>query len=78
MNNGIIRINVIGKILKGDNKGWYILVKDDFEDTGGFLIFISKDPKFNSDEGCDYWVEQYKNLIGFFKESHWKIQWFDE
>jgi len=77
MNNIIIKINVVGKILEGDNKGWHVLIKEDFEETGGYLIFISKDQKFNSREGCDYWVEKYDNIIGFFEESKWKIQWFE-
>lgn len=75
MNNELIKINVIGKILKGDNENWYLLVKEDFENTGGYLILIAKDLNFASDEGCDYWVEKYSNLIAFFEESKWKIQW---
>jgi hypothetical protein len=71
----MIKINVIGKILKGDNLNWFIRIQDDAEHTGGYLILISKDPKFTSADGCDYWVENYENLIGFFKESNWKISW---
>lgn len=78
MTNKIIKINVIGKILEGDNENWYVLIKEDFENTGGYLILISKDPDFISIEGCDYWVEKYSNLRGFFDESNWKIQWLDE
>ena len=75
MNNEIIEINVIGKILEGDTKNWFVLVKEDFDNTGGYLIFISKDKTFASGEGLDYWVEKYDNLIGFFEESKWKIEW---
>ena len=75
MNNQNIKINVVGKILEGDTKDCYVLVQNDFENTGGYLILISKDPNFASGDGCDYWVEKYDNLIGFFKESKWKIKW---
>lgn len=74
----IIKINVIGKIIEGDNKGWYVLIQEDFENTGGYLILISKDPSFQSGLGCDYWVEKYRNLVGFFNESRWQVHWFNE
>jgi hypothetical protein len=76
--NKMIKINVLGKILEGDNEGWYLLVQKDFENTGGYLILISKDPDFASAEGCDYWVEKYHHLLEFFKESRWKIQWLEK
>ena len=77
MNNEMIRVNMLGKILEGDNKNWYVMIQEDFENTGGYLILISKEPDFTSGEGCDYWVEKYSNLIGFFEESKWKIHWLD-
>ena len=75
MNKTNIEINAIGKILEGDTTGWYVLIKEDFENTGGYLILISKDPSFSSGEGLDYWVETYDNLKGFFEESKWQIDW---
>ena len=78
MTKEIIKINVIGKILEGDNESWYVLVQEDFKNTGGYLILISKDPDFASTEGCDYWVEKFCNLRGFFEESKWKVHWLDE
>jgi len=78
MKSEIIKINVRGKIIEGDNESWYILIQEDFENTGGYLILLSKDPNFTSDEGCDYWVEKYSNLVGFVEESRWKIHWLGE
>lgn len=75
MNNQTIKINVIGKILEGDNKGWYVRVEEDFENTGGYLILVSERNDFLSTQGYDYWVEKYENLIGFFQESKWQIEW---
>lgn len=75
MNKTNIEINKIGKILKGDNENYYILIKEDFENTGGYLIYISEDSNFKSENCFDYWVEKLENLVGFFEESRWEIKW---
>ena len=77
MNNANVRINVTGKILNGDNLGWYVVVQEDFENTGGYLVLVSPDQNFLSNNGCDYWVEKYGDLVDFFSESHWQIRWLD-
>ncbi len=41
-----MKIGVMGKIVEGGNKEFYVLVKEDFDESGGYLILISKDPKF--------------------------------
>jgi hypothetical protein len=78
MNKQIIKTNVVGRILEGDNRGWYIKIQEDFENSGGYLILVSDDQNFLSDKGFDYWVEKYDNLIGFFEESNWKIEWIND
>ncbi|CUI18070.1 conserved hypothetical protein (plasmid) [Candidatus Protochlamydia naegleriophila] len=75
MTRANIEINKIGKILKGDNENYYILIKEDFENTGGYLIYVSEDLNFKSGNGFDYWVEKLENLVGFFEESKWEIKW---
>jgi hypothetical protein len=71
------RINTIGKILEGENKGHYVLIQDDFQNTGGYLILISNESSFTSDDGIDYWVETLEDLNNFFEESKWKINWLE-
>ena len=68
-----IKINIIGKVLKGDGVGSFIKILDDRENTGGFLIIFSQDRSFT--QVFDGWVEDYKNLKQFFEESDWDIDW---
>lgn len=68
-----IEIGKIGRIVEGDDKGQYIRIVDDAENTGGFLILISSTNTF--EEGFDSWVENLDSLQGFFEESNWLIEW---
>jgi len=68
-----IIFNKIGKILEGDDTGYFIKIINDIESTGGYLILISKDKSFKS--GFDSWVENKKMLEKYFEESHWSIDW---
>ncbi|GEP40878.1 hypothetical protein BGE01nite_01690 [Brevifollis gellanilyticus] len=68
-----IQIGVKGRILEGDEAGHFILVQNDEENTGGFLILTASDEEMI--EGHDAWVEDYKQLEAYFDESHWKIDW---
>ncbi len=70
-----IKINTLGKITKGENSGWYVIVKDDTNYSGGFYILISKIPYGEFPEGFDYWVEQKNDLPIFFKEANWDVFW---
>ena len=72
-----IEINKIGKILKGDNLNYYVLIQKDFGSTGGYLIFISEESNFKSGNGFDYWVETLEDLFCFFEESNWEVKWSD-
>lgn len=79
MNEMEIKIGVIGKIIEGDLCGWFLKIKEDFDESGGYLILISKDSNLSKySEGYDYWAEDkniVKEMINGFK---WKIQWLDE
>ena len=76
MNENEIKIGVVGKIIGGDLCGWYFLVKEDFEESGGYLILISKDPSISKyADGYDYWAENKNSLLNMFTAFNWNIQW---
>lgn len=60
-----------GKIIEGVNKGWEVLVKDNSEDSGGFLVFVSK----GNDGYVEDWVQDKEELRELFLRKEWKIAW---
>jgi len=72
-----IKLNTIGKIIKGDNPGWYLQIKDDREETGGYYIFQFKNKIGNSGlgEAFDDWVENFQDVKSYFNSSEWVIEW---
>jgi hypothetical protein len=75
----MIKINKKGKILSGDDLGWYILVQDDTENTGGYYIILSKDINFSGGlgDGFDTWIEKEEYVKEYFNKANWKIKWLD-
>jgi hypothetical protein len=69
-----MRIGQLGRIASGKDQSSFVLVKDDSERTGGFLILIGAKRDF-SGESFDYWVETREDLEGFAEESNWVIEW---
>jgi hypothetical protein len=68
-----IPIDRVGRILSGDESGWYVKVMDDDRSTGGLLILTSRTPDFH--EGFDNWVEDRVALEGYFREANWLVEW---
>lgn len=76
MNN--IRLNTVGKIVRGDQVGWYILIEHDEDNTGGYYIYQAPEDNVKSAiEGFDNWLENYDDIADFFKESDWEIDWIN-
>lgn len=74
-----IEIEKTGLILEGEEKGWYVLIKNDNLDTAGYqiLTFSNLDPADNHRQCFDAWVESFDDLQDYFVESRWKIQWIE-
>jgi hypothetical protein len=71
-----IPIEQVGRITSGSDIGQFVLVRNDQERTGGFLIFQSSAPDvFSASEVFDNWVEQLSDLESFFSESGWDVDW---
>jgi hypothetical protein len=71
--NATIKINTRGRIITGENAGWYVTVVDDQKNTGGYLVLVESDK--NDDEGYDYWVANRQQLEDAFKVSWWEVEW---
>ncbi len=69
-----IKIDVVGKIISGDDKGRFVKIQNDSQNTGGFLVLISTKQDF-SEKGYDDWVESYDSLQKYFNESSWNVNW---
>ena len=66
----------VGRISSGPDAGQFVLVRDDQERTGGFLIFQSAAPDvFSAPEVFDSWVERPEALAAFFAEAAWEVDW---
>ncbi|GMR07394.1 MAG: hypothetical protein BMS9Abin26_0397 [Gammaproteobacteria bacterium] len=68
-------IGKIGVIKSGANKDWQLQIIDDNDNTGGYLILISKDFSNPKVEGFDDWVDSEDSLNKYFIESNWLIEW---
>lgn len=71
----MIQVGKKGRILRGDSASHYVLIEDDGENTGGYLILIAEDVTFH--HGFDNWVEDMEELERYFEESQWEIEWLD-
>jgi len=67
-----IKINIVGKILTGDDAGSFLKILDDSRNTGGYLVLVSERESFEN--GHDDWVENKLSLKYSFKVSKWEIE----
>ena len=70
----MIRIGVKGKIASGEERGRFVLIQDDRDGSGGFLIVTAADRK-HTVEGADCWLESREALAQFVEESDCVIEW---
>jgi hypothetical protein len=72
----VIPVGKRGRIARGKYSGWFVIVEDDEQNTGGHSILISKDFDSQDAEGYDHWVEK-QDLEQFFEEADWGVEWLD-
>ena len=72
-----IEINKFGKVISDKMKGWFIIIKDDLENTGGYLVILSEDNKF-SKNGYDNWFLNLKEVEQYLLDNEIEIEWFDD
>ncbi len=78
----MIKLNKIGKVIKGEYPDWYIVIIDERENdkVNGILIFQSDNIEFNGLTGgivYDDWVKDLEQLENFFSEPEWEINWLE-
>jgi hypothetical protein len=66
----------VGRIESGREQNRYVLVEDDRDRTGGYLIFTAADRDLSID-GADAWVESREAVERYAEESSWAIDWED-
>ena len=73
----MIQIGKRGQIMQGDWAGWYILIQDDTEETGGYYVLFAKEPCLEGGpgEGYDDWVESKDCLPLLFAKHDWEVRW---
>jgi hypothetical protein len=69
-----MRIGVVGRIKSGVEQGRYVLVEDDSESSGGYLILTGANRMLTL-EGADSWVATLAELERYAEEAHWLIDW---
>ena len=72
-----IEINKFGKVISDKMKGWFIIIRDDLENTGGYLVILSEDNKF-SKNGYDNWFLNLKEVEQYLLDNKFEIEWFDD
>lgn len=80
-----IKFNTLGKIIKGDNKGWYVFVdpvhdEKNNQPTGHYILLIGSRNDFvhsDNSEAYDYWMESLENLQDQMNYFNWEIEWLD-
>ena len=68
-----IRLDTIGRIVKGEDLGTFLRVLDDSEDTGGFFVLHSNTVSFM--DVHDVWLEDWGALEEYFEAMGWSIDW---
>ncbi len=70
-----MKVGVLGRIVAGNDLGWFVEVVDDSAgSTGGYYI-LTFDQADRSGLAYDNWVESLGDVRRYFQESRWAIDW---
>ncbi|WP_144119104.1 hypothetical protein [Catellatospora sichuanensis] len=69
-----IHLDRHGRILAGENEGFFIHVHFDAERTHGYYVFMVDDIE-NPSDGGDHWAADMAELRTLFRTSDWRIEW---
>ena len=72
----MVKVDSKARIVSGKYKGWFIWVKDDMADSGGYLVIQSLDVEFCGD-GFDNWFISIEDVEKYFINNNWKLEWLD-
>lgn len=65
---------MLGEILSGPEKGRFVEIVDDSQNTGGYLVVTYSDDA-RSPEVFDVWLESIVDVEMYFDECTWTIRW---
>ncbi len=82
----VIHLNKIGIIRSSKHPkeiGWYVVICDDSNNTGGYKLFTSNNKNFvGTQDGNEIlfnnWVEHYDDIEKFIEDWEWQIEWTSE
>ncbi|MEV8517365.1 hypothetical protein [Dactylosporangium sp. NPDC051484] len=69
-----IPLDRYGRVLAGENEGYFVRVCFDAEATRGYYIFLVDDIE-NPSDGGDYWAKDMDEVANLFLVSEWRIEW---
>jgi hypothetical protein len=71
-----IPIGRFGRIVAGEEEGYFLHVDFDAKDTGGYYVYFVDDID-NPSAGGDHWAKNVEELHRVFDSSEWQIEWSD-
>lgn len=69
-----IKLENIGKIQNRKFKNWFIIIKNDVENTGGYLVIQSPTKDFSL-AGYDNWFINLEEVIQYIEFNGLLIEW---
>jgi hypothetical protein len=69
-----IPLNQYGRILAGEDEGFFLHVDFDSEVSGGYYVHFVDDMEIPT-AGGDHWCKDRGELAALFRISEWRIEW---